>query len=146
MPYRRCPRCGVDKPHAEFHRNRHAKDGCAVYCKPCALTFQRRWREANPEKVAATARKARIKLLYGMTEEDFQARVQAQAGRCPVCREALSEDTNETAIDHDHVTGVVRGVLHRTCNTMLGLARDSAETLRNAALYLETTKEVTSGI
>ncbi len=41
-------------------------------------------------------------------------------------------------IDHDHQTGVVRGVLCAWCNTALGLLGDSPERIDRAADYLRT--------
>lgn len=53
---------------------------------------------------------------------------------CPIC---LGELTVKNAhVDHDHVTGTVRGILCFNCNGGLGQFRDTAESLRRAALYL----------
>jgi hypothetical protein len=41
------------------------------------------------------------------------------------------------AIDHDHITNEVRGLLCRDCNVMLGLVKDNTETLKNAIQYLQ---------
>ena len=64
-----CTGCRVEKPHAEFHKRRDAKDGLASRCKACrnehnrntprdleaARASNRRWREANPEKARAAS-------------------------------------------------------------------------------------------
>jgi hypothetical protein len=41
-----------------------------------------------------------------------------QGGTCALCGEAIPD--GEAVADHDHTTGVIRGVLHRGCNAMLG--------------------------
>lgn len=41
-----------------------------------------------------------------------------QGGRCAICRMPLAPA--DAVLDHDHVTGECRGVLHRGCNSMLG--------------------------
>lgn len=41
----------------------------------------------------------------------------AQGGRCALCGETVTDDP---VLDHDHTTGLVRSVLHRGCNAMLG--------------------------
>lgn len=42
----------------------------------------------------------------------------AQDGVCAICGQAC--ELSEAVVDHDHKTGVIRGVLHRGCNAMLG--------------------------
>lgn len=41
-------------------------------------------------------------------------------------------------IDHNHVTGKVRGLLCYNCNRGLGMFRDDVMSLREAANYVET--------
>lgn len=41
-----------------------------------------------------------------------------QGGRCLLCGQKIEIGTD--VLDHDHVTGAIRGVLHRGCNAMLG--------------------------
>ncbi|MDQ3485915.1 MAG: endonuclease VII domain-containing protein, partial [Actinomycetota bacterium] len=71
---------------------------------------------------------------YGLTEAEVTALIEAQDGLCLLCRERTP-----THVDHDHVTGLVRGVLCSCCNQGLGNFRDSAQTLRAAIDYLERT-------
>lgn len=42
----------------------------------------------------------------------------AQSGKCGLCKWHIVK--GEDVLDHDHATGAVRGVLHRTCNALLG--------------------------
>jgi hypothetical protein len=42
----------------------------------------------------------------------------AQAARCKLCKDHIVK--GEDVLDHDHLTGAVRGVLHRSCNALLG--------------------------
>lgn len=46
------------------------------------------------------------------------SRLEEQDGLCMLCQQPISSD--EAVLDHDHKTGVCRGVLHRGCNVMLG--------------------------
>ena len=73
--------------------------------------------------------------LYGLSPEVYAAMLNAQAGRCPGC--GSDGGGRSLHIDHDHATGKVRGLLCGPCNRALGMARDSASTLRSLADYLE---------
>lgn len=55
---KRCSCCGETKALGEFHRNRHAKDGRAAYCKPCSNAVHRAWRQAHPERHQANIKRA----------------------------------------------------------------------------------------
>ncbi|MCJ1709252.1 endonuclease domain-containing protein [Microbacterium sp. VKM Ac-2923] len=68
---------------------------------------------------------------YGVKAPDLHAALAAHDG-CHICG-ALGA----THIDHDHATGIVRGILCSTCNTGLGMLRDSPVILRAAANYIE---------
>lgn len=60
---------------------------------------------------------------------------------CRICRsEGFVVSRNggaKLAIDHDHETGTVRGLLCPSCNQALGLLKDSPDILRAAIHYLE---------
>ena len=77
-----------------------------------------------------------LKRRYGLTLEDLQTMRDAQGNQCAVCGEGLTSG-GAVHLDHCHETGVVRGILCRHCNLMLGHARDNPETLMAAAAYLK---------
>lgn len=84
---------------------------------------------------------------YGTTPADYRLLYLAQKGRCWICRKARGvhpDDPRGTGgrrlgIDHNHVTGEVRGLLctggDKTCNRVIGWLDHAA--LRRAVLYLE---------
>lgn len=46
-----------------------------------------------------------------------------QGGVCPICQLPIdTSKTGEMVVDHDHVTGLIRGALHRSCNSGIGKA------------------------
>lgn len=61
-----------------------------------------------------------------------------QGGRCQSCKDpgGVVGELAPLVVDHDHVTGMVRGLLCNSCNKMLGFARDKIERLRMAIEYL----------
>ena len=44
-----CTKCGAEKPHAEFHKDKKAKDGLKYYCKACDNEHKKKWYEDNKE-------------------------------------------------------------------------------------------------
>lgn len=94
---------------------------------------KRRYVETHPEQVKA----GRLRPL-GFTLESYNAALLAQGNRCAICTTAFSAlPSAQVHADHDHATGVPRGVLCHQCNTGLGMFKDSAERLFAAIRYLE---------
>jgi len=77
-------------------------------------------------------------LKYNLSVAEHQTLLQRQGGVCAVCFAAPMGEN--LAIDHCHTTGMIRGLLCRRCNTMLGFAQDSTVTLWAAAEYLEVAR------
>jgi hypothetical protein len=96
---------------------------------------QKRWHAANREHVKKRMRRDLLRREYGLTEEAFQVLVEVQNNKCAICRQDLGEGMNR-CVDHDHVTGRVRGLLCRTCNLGLGYFKDSVQNLQSAQEYL----------
>lgn len=99
---------------------------------PRCATCQRARKKAQKE--AAWARG--IKERYGITAEQYWALYESQGECCYICRRATGR-TRRLAVDHDHLTGWVRGLLCSPCNKLLGHVRDDEATLKRAAYYLE---------
>ncbi len=79
-----------------------------------------------------------IKNTYGIDLTEYMRLLDIQGGRCAICRaRPVSE---RLAVDHDHASGEVRGLLCSPCNHhLLGAAHDSLAILKNAVRYLENT-------
>lgn len=87
-------------------------------------------------KPAHRARQKRTRLKrYGISEAQKVALLELQEYQCPICERFLAEQT-VPSIDHCHVTGSVRGILCRRCNSALGLFEESPATLERALEYL----------
>lgn len=85
------------------------------------------------------SRDDRLKRQYSISEEIYEAIFKKQDGRCAICR--CQQHYQRLAVDHDHKTGMVRGLLCVQCNRGLGRFFDSALRLRNAAAYIEKAAE-----
>lgn len=79
-----------------------------------------------------TAKKNRLKLTYNITLEDVDLLKHKQGGYCAIC----GNIPRTWHIDHDHLSGKVRGMLCSSCNMALGLFHDDTERIRKAVDYL----------
>lgn len=84
--------------------------------------------------MAETARAGHLRRTYGITEAQYDAILKYQGGVCGVCDKPPGNRRLE--VDHDHTTGLIRGLLCWYCNKK----RIGRETNPNvfdwAALYL----------
>lgn len=81
-------------------------------------------------------RRARtLRFHYGMTPEEYDELFSAQNGVCAICQQ-LCRTGRHLAVDHDHETDEVRGLLCAPCNTAIGLMEDDPERLIAAVKYL----------
>ena len=141
---KQCSQCNRTLSVSNFRtRGGNQKNLLKSQCNDCLRNNHRAWVEKNPKRVEQY-RKADEWTLFkrcqrrNISPDDLFKAIEAQDNKCPVCNQELGEIT-ETAIDHNHDTGEFRGVLHKECNRGLGLLKDSPETLRRAARYLEST-------
>lgn len=58
-----------------------------------------------------------MKLKYTEIKTQRQQALIAQAHTCALCGDIIQGDA---VLDHDHKTGLIRKVLHRGCNALLG--------------------------
>lgn len=125
-----CPLCGESDP-INFYT--HKKNGrrANAYCIPC---HKKRCKERYHSKSLLEHRAIKAK-KYGLSPEQYMEILEAQQGKCAICRE---EPTTKRglAVDHNHKTGQVRGLLCTGCNTALGSFKDSEEILTSAIEYL----------
>lgn len=129
---RKCTRCKLVKPRSEFGPERRQPTGMSPRCRQCAREKAREyWSRVGADKWRLRD--------YGLTPDAYDALVKRAAGRCEVCG-ALEP----LVIDHNHTTGVVRGLICDHCNVGIGRLGDTAEALRRALAYLERTEDASS--
>lgn len=67
---------------------------------------------------------AMVEKVYGLSAEQYDALLKLQGGRCAICR--ARPKSKRLAVDHDHGSGAVRGLLCSRCNhDLMGSAWDS---------------------
>jgi hypothetical protein len=100
--------------------------------------YWKRWADKNRDHLSNNRRKYQLQSQYGLTEEDYQVILTSQEGCCAICgTDTPTGKWKVFAVDHNHTTDQVRGLLCNECNRGMGLLRDNAELLRKAADYLD---------
>jgi hypothetical protein len=106
------------------------------------LQYERQYYLTNIDKIRG---KTLLK-NYGITVEQFNQMLEQQNSRCAVCNtDVPGGRCNQWCVDHDHKCcpkvkscgKCIRALLCHSCNTGLGLLKDSIEILDSAKLYLE---------
>lgn len=92
------------------------------------------WQKANPIKHAAKTTAHFRKKKYGLGADELNAMLHKQEGLCGICHQPFGVTPH---VDHDHATGIVRGLLCGPCNRGLGMFKDSKIFLLNAIRYLK---------
>ena len=120
-------RASYERHQAEILEKNQGKRGNPRTTEAARARYAK-WKDANPrgELIQSLAR------IYKTTIEHYDKMVVAQSGRCAICSTVLTEPH----VDHDHVTGRVRGLLCPPCNRGLGMFKDDPGLLHVAAAYL----------
>jgi len=119
-----CDVCG--KPLPEGRIQRRAEGGVCSYL--CQRIDQR----------------ARI---YGITGRLYRSIIERQNGLCAICGRSLLDEAGwNLEIDHDHRTGVVRGLLCARCNVGLGFFQDDPDRLVRAADYIRRSPDAAAAV
>lgn len=139
-----CTVCKETKEITDYYKYAANKDGISYRCKECDDKARQQWSEKNPERAKESQRKRNLKHKYGLTIEDYDRILEDQGNSCAICHKKDYEVSGDRfskikfAVDHNHTTGKVRGILCNQCNRALGMFSDSEEVLRSALKYLET--------
>lgn len=114
-----------------------------------------RWKAAQPkvdavdQKVyhAAYGREWNLQNKFGIDGAEYSRMLEAQGHACAICRQPESAihhrsgEVRALAVDHDHETDAVRGLLCRDCNTLLGLAHDQLTCWHRPSLTCNVTAQ-----
>lgn len=114
-----CPRCKRFRAESFFTKT---VDRWMSGCNQCRRKY---------------AHDARVVRVYGITPEEYQAIYEAQGGKCYICQRATGE-SKRLAVDHNHESGEVRGLLCSLCNyKVIGHLREDIAALQRAIEFLQ---------
>jgi hypothetical protein len=101
--------------------------------------LKRRYKErmaTDPEYRRREYRKESLRHKYHITISFYEALFESQDGKCAICGLVPEPGKRRLAVDHDHETQYIRGLLCRHCNVGLGCFKDDIRLLQNAIDYL----------
>ena len=145
-----CSDCELRKPDTDFYWHKSGGRKSSK-CKPCYLNSRKKyneeWRQDNVERTAIYQKEnynslkrleAHYVKEYNITLADYDAMYEEQKGKCAICGSTnpKTPKNGRFCVDHDHVTGKVRGLLCSSCNRGIGLLQDDYEIILNAYKYL----------
>lgn len=128
-----CAVCDQYKDVSLFYKNKNTLTGLQCHCKECAGKRDEKYKD----KKTASCWQRR----YGISVEEYQRLFDEQNGVCAICGQPETKIYKGTmarlAVDHDHETGTIRGLLCNGCNTGLGHFKDNPKLLEGAINYLK---------
>ena len=133
-----CCKCKQDLKYSKFPKYHRTTDGRSSVCTACRKKYYVQYREKNKDKMNAESRARSILRKWGMTPDEYDGMLESQGYRCLICKNAFNNDYH---LDHCHETDVIRGFLCSRCNIGLGYFQDNPVSLRNAATYIEESRE-----
>lgn len=95
--------------------------GKTRYSTPEGRARVKAYNDRNRDKLNALHRAGQMKRKYGITIKQYDDLLSSQQGRCFLCGIAPTE-RKRLAVDHDHKTGEVRGLLCAPCNMAVAVA------------------------
>ena len=123
---RTCTKCNTYKVWSNFSPRKESKTGHRPECREC-----------TNKHYARRNRQSAYKRKFGITVDQYDLMFSEQNGKCAICGTTEpGRDDKNFAVDHDHHTGKVRGLLCMNCNRGIGLLNDDISNLTNAINYL----------
>ena len=155
-----CSRCGEVKSVSDFtiQKDNHGRSKrYSSWCKSCMSEVNTARQMNNREKYNKEVRDHRkeyspekrhakhLRVKYGMTPDEYQAKFVSQGCVCAICERAetvlstavFNKAPKKLSVDHNHKTGEVRGLLCSNCNAAIGYFADDLSVLEKAILYLK---------
>jgi protein-arginine kinase activator protein McsA len=120
-----CRKCDKKKPTDQFPA--FEAEGKRV-CRDCLRSYNNRFQLAK----------------YGCSEEEYNKLLKIQHGKCAICGTKVGHVSKNghqcrLAVDHDHETGRIRGLLCGNCNQ--GIGRIGEKNLQKALEYIKRASE-----
>ena len=151
-----CSKCKELKPMDNFHNDISKRDKKHSQCKSChsnRIKLKRKtniewvraerikskeYRINNSEQFKKTIRNSTLKKKYGINIEQYNEIFKNQGYVCAICGSDKPRGYGRMCVDHNHLTGKIRGILCQPCNTSIGKMMENPNLIRKLALYVES--------
>ena len=155
-----CSTCSTKQSLESFYKDKKSPSGLRAQCKTCVKLAKRKyfennrdrelqklkdWKIKNPDKVKA----GNIRNLYGLDDIKYKNMIMEQDNCCAICNKSQLENVvdvrnnkpRDLSVDHNHVTGVIRGLLCYHCNLAVGMLKDQLVIAERLVEYLRKHEE-----
>ena len=152
-----CNACNKDKFLGDFGKDKHSKLGVTDYCRECknakarerakkAGGYKKRNEQSKEYRKAFYSKPENLRKYrdrwyqksYGLTIQQYEYLLREQDNKCAICHlPAAEEKLKRLAVDHNHKTKKVRGLLCQKCNRAIGLLCENPIILIRAIQYLQ---------
>lgn len=131
---RTCFSCKREKPEEEFYADNSPGRSEQRECKECCRERRAKWwKSARGKRSSANSK---LKARFGLSIDEYEELLAKQEGKCKICGALRSSLGHRLAVDHNHETGEIRGLLCKSCNIGIGNLQDDPELCERAAVYL----------
>jgi len=133
-----CKDCGLELSVKDFYKNSTGIMGLQSYCK---THDKERSKKAKQKRRQSSLIRFEdyLRQEYNITLAWYFRLLFRQECHCAICKtDAPGRNKQHFSIDHNHLTGQIRGLLCHSCNTGLGLFYDKVQSLQNSINYLES--------
>ena len=140
--YKTCVTCKIEKHVDEFYPSSSIKSGYRSECILCTKAKSKKYPKSKEQ-----IRRTRLKHSYGITLEEYNKMFIEQGGVCDICKNPQTVQnfkgiTSSLAVDHDHNTGKIRGLLCSNCNTGIGFFEEDEKRILKVLEYLRKHKDL----
>jgi hypothetical protein len=141
-----CSKCKIEKPISEFTGDSEGRFGKKSSCRKCRNILQNNWYGKNRKKLIPERRNYNLKKKYGIDLKFYNYLFKQQQSKCAICGTDNPGWREMFSVDHNHLTGEIRGLLCNNCNAGLGYFQENIIFLQSAINYIKPKKENRNGI
>jgi hypothetical protein len=133
-----CTMCNISKKNSEYPK-KVGDRRLRKYSSICKICNKDRWKKYIKSPIKLKTYK--LKYFFNLSYSDWEFLKLKQSNSCAICKTPENNLDRSLAVDHNHLTGKVRGLLCNSCNLGLGKFKDNIEILENALKYMKENEE-----